>query len=663
MYQDDCTAQTERTSLSRRAFLRNTGLVAGGLGAMAALGGCTPQASGENASDTARGADSAERVTEELPVPEAKAPEKTAYECDVLVIGGGFAGLNAAMAAKAEGKSVVLVDKGRPGYSGLSPWPSSHRWFDAEFGDDADAFKRCMVAGTEYIGNADWYQVWIDESKATYKRLVEWGILDQYTRAVDTPDYFDNLDYVGYREEFSSHDRHARFTELLDDAGIEYADYTMITDVVEDGGRVVGAIGFHVPSGTVVSASAKAVVMCMGGGCYKPTGYPVGGNSFDGEYIGYNLGLPIASKEFEDFHMTCSFAPGNAFINNSWDYLENIWLCGGDITAKNASSYASGKAKAMVVDRLTKATQGIANDDGTNIEDQSTADVTRRGGTASEDPSDPRQGKMMSPKPKGDIYGAAVGMCSHLSSGIFCGLDDLEGFTGIPGLYVAGDGMNASEVTGAMYPCGVGFTSNFCSIQGDRAGKAAAAYVENAEAAAIPADKLASVTEEITAPLAREKGFSPDWARDQLQAIMAPYWVTAAKTEATLQGALDQVVYMEENVVPKLMAANPHDLRLCHEMKHKVLSAEMKLRSGLERKESRGFHYRSDFPYRDDENFLCYITVQKGDDGSMQVANVALKPEWTGDVSQEYAERYGYRFPGETEAKGLPEEQSSGWGK
>lgn len=389
---------SETGGLSRRAFLRASGLAMGGIAAAGALAACSPQ---ENDGAKTASADEAKeasaRLTEELPIPEAKAPSTTSYDCDVLVIGGGFAGLNAAMAAKGEGANVVLVDKGRPGYSGLSPWPSSHRWFDPDMGDDAEAFKSCMLSGTEYVGNADWYQAWIDDSKDAYERLSSWGILDQYTRAVDTPDYFENLDYVGYREANIEHDRHKKFMQTLEDNDIPVADYTMITDVVKDGDRVVGAVGFHVPSGTVITFNAKAVVMCMGGGCYKPTGYPVGDDTFDGEFIGYNLGLPIAGKEYDDFHMTTSFAPGNAFINNSWDWLENIWLCGGDVTAENAASYAAGKAKAMVLDRLTKATTGIANDDGTNIEDQSTADVTRRGGTASGNANDPRQGKMMSP--------------------------------------------------------------------------------------------------------------------------------------------------------------------------------------------------------------------------------------------------------------------------
>ena len=83
--------------------------------------------------------------------------------------------------------------------------------------------------------NADWYQAWIDDSKDAYERLSSWGILDQYTRAVDTPDYFENLDYVGYREANIEHDRHKKFMQTLEDNDIPVADYTMITDVVKDG--------------------------------------------------------------------------------------------------------------------------------------------------------------------------------------------------------------------------------------------------------------------------------------------------------------------------------------------------------------------------------------------------------------------------------------------
>ena len=67
---------------------------------------------------------------------------------------------------------------------------------------------------------------------------------------------------------------------------------------------------------------------------------------------------------------------------------------------------------------------------------------------------------------------------------------------------------------------------------------------------------------------------------------MAPYWLLVTKNEANLSAALTQVLAMKENVVPKLAATTSHDLRLVHEMRHKVQSAEMKLRASLARKKS-----------------------------------------------------------------------------
>ena len=117
---------------------------------------------------------------------------------------------------------------------------------------------------------------------------------------------------------------------------------------------------------------------------------------------------------------------------------------------------------------------------------------------------------------------------------------------------------------------------------------------------------------------------------------------------------------MRDNIIPKLQAVNSHDLRLCHEMKNKVLQAEMKLRASLAREESRGMHYRADFPYRDDKNFLCYVALQKGADGRMTVSRIDVKDEWKGDLSEDYASRYSHSFfPGEAEALKLPVEKKA----
>ena len=317
----------KETRITRRTFLKGSAAVAAA-GAMTAMGIPTVESAVAESTQVLTNTEVITMpVTKEVPVPEkVAAPATTEYECDVLVIGGGFAGLNAAASAREAGQNVVLVDKGTPGYSGLTPFVSSHRWFDAEMGDDEEAFKACINRGSEYIGDMDWYQVWINESKAMYQRLMDWGILTQYETAAESG-FYDSADYRGYHTAFASLDRRTKFMSTLTKLGIPVADQTMITNVIVENGAVRGAMGLHVPSGTVITFHAKAIVMAMGGGAYKPTGFPTGQDTFDGEYICYNLGLPIGGKEFDDFHMTCSQAPGNAFLNNNWTYLNCIWLC------------------------------------------------------------------------------------------------------------------------------------------------------------------------------------------------------------------------------------------------------------------------------------------------------------------------------------------------
>lgn len=594
--------------------------------------------------------------TMELPRPvTVSCPYEKAYCTDVVVVGCGFAGLNAAVSAKKAGRSVLVIDKGKPGYSGLSPWASSFRWFDPERGDQAEAYRRAIQEGGDYISNLNWYEQWIKESKAVYERLTEWGILAQYPKASEAGEFYDHEDFVGYREYFEKFDRHTKWTAVLERYEIPWLQHTMVTDVVMEQGALAGVVGFHVPSGQVITVSAKAVILATGGGCFKPTGYPVGSDTFDGEYIAYQLGLPIAGKEFDDFHKTPASAPGNVFLDNHWQYLENIWLCGGDVLPENVTNYAGSKGNIMVMGRVRDSVFGVAAADGSEIQDVRQANYTRRGGSVvfETDPEEVRSGKMSTPTVASALAGAATGMCCHLSSGVFCGLDELDGASGVPGLYVCGDGIHATVPSGAAYPCGVGFTSCFTSIDGDHAGRAAAAFAAHAKQVELSDETVAAKTEEILAPLNREKGFDPNWARDVLHSIMAPYWVSTAKTEETLQAALTQVLYMKKHVIPRLAACTSHDLRLCIEMKHKVLSAEMKLRAGIARKESRGTHYRSDIPYRDDENFLCYITVRKDSDDEMVVEKVFLPDEWTGDKSREYDKRYLFYFPGEPEAKGF----------
>ena len=166
-------------------------------------------------------------VFQELPFDEAKAPKRTEYECDVLVVGGGYAGLSAAVTARKAGMSVVLVDKGRPGFSGQSPHVCCTRWFDPDMGDERETVEKLYYHEAEHMANRNWFDVWIDESKSVYELYTELGLTEQYPDA-NTTGFAENDDYFGYRDLVGNRLRHTKFMLGLLKNGVTVVDRTMI---------------------------------------------------------------------------------------------------------------------------------------------------------------------------------------------------------------------------------------------------------------------------------------------------------------------------------------------------------------------------------------------------------------------------------------------------
>ena len=125
--------------------------------------------------------------------------------------------------------------------------------------------------------------------------------------------------------------------------------------------------------------------------------------------------------------------------------------------------------------------------------------------------------------------------------------------------------------------------------------------------------------EEILAPLQRESGYSPAWVTQTLQGIMIPNFIIYIKKENLLKAALAYIEELRDHHMPMLRAADMHELRLAHETANMIVSAEMKLKASILRKESRCSHYRLDYPDIDNENWQAWINIYKGADGTMQL--------------------------------------------
>jgi succinate dehydrogenase/fumarate reductase flavoprotein subunit len=200
-------------------------------------------------------------------------------------------------------------------------------------------------------------------------------------------------------------------------------------------------------------------------------------------------------------------------------------------------------------------------------------------------------------------------------------------------------------LVGAVYS-GVGFAYAGASVTGTRAGLGAAEYALSAKKPIFDEEKLEILKASMRAPLKRKGGFTPRWVTQVLQTIMFPYYILFIKHWKRMEAALTLVEFLRDHLVPKMYATDPHELRLAHETKNMVLNAEMKLRSSLFRTESRGCHYREDYPRRDDPTWLAWVKL-KEENGRMKLWKDPIPKEWWPDLSKPYKEKYLVKFPGE----------------
>ena len=129
-----------------------------------------------------------------------------------------------------------------------------------------------------------------------------------------------------------------------------------------------------------------------------------------------------------------------------------------------------------------------------------------------------------------------------------------------------------------------------------------------------------------------------------------PYYVMCVRQSDRLQATLSLVEFLDSHIVPMLHARDPHGLTHAHEAKNRVLNARMMLESANYRTESRGLHYREDYPRRDDTNWFCHIAITNTD-GKMTLSKLPVDQWWPDALqSKPYLEKYPNRFRGNSSA-------------
>jgi succinate dehydrogenase/fumarate reductase flavoprotein subunit len=546
------------------------------------------------------------------------------FETDVLIIGGGIAGCFAAIKAKEKGVNVTLVDKGYVGKSGSSAYPDTYCVFNPEWGHDLDAWMNYMNVGGEYLNNREWTEIIFKDSYAMYQDLKSWGV--QFLEENGEPIRW-KMDPLGACEtlqlggKYEAGGRRNTLQVLRKQAlarGVKIMDRIMVTDLLKTDGRVVGAVGIPLDSSDLYVFKAKATIISTGCAGFKPDGWPI---------MAYRAGAEIMGNEFPDTHYIRADYPGSRAHNRRLQVASNGRRMKRVDKARRITNAEGDEVKRRGLTRFwlemeIEAHAGrapISTEIDAIIAEQLGEDHTLR------------------------VVGcAAGGMSIHTTEGVWP--LNTKCATSIPGLYAAGDSLGTMQV-GAVYTT-IGVATAGASVTGTRAGVSAAEYALQAEKPVVDEDNLAKLKTVTQAPLERKGGFSPRWVTQVLQNITRPYFILYIKQGKRLEAALTLVEFLRDHLVPKLTANDPHELRLAHETKNMILNAEMKLRSSLYRTESRGCHYREDYPRRDDPNWLAWVILREENE-KMTLSKRPIPKEWWPDLSKPYEERYPVRFPGE----------------
>jgi len=556
--------------------------------------------------------------------------EQRKITCDVLVVGGGIAGCFAAIKAREKGASVLLIDKGCAGKSGQSPYAGSFMVFNPAWGHDLPAWMDLVNRTSEYVNNRAWTELTITQSYDRYRDLLQWGVRFAGS-SEENPTRFPAPSGVTEQLRFEE-DRHGDYVQILRrqvrKSGARILDRIMLTELLKTDNRVFGGIGISVDEPVLYVISAAATVLCVGACGYKPAAYPpIVQLTGDGEAMAYRAGAEILGKEFVDTHISRVDIPVG--IPNMLGRKQPVppALAGLDGPKRGRTLYnAEGKP-------LPPRPEGGSKYTFTYLETEFEAHAGRA--------------PIYTDAPDGEremVGGACLGMSLRKADGLWPA--DLQGRSTLPGLFAAGDALGTMQNGSAYALTGSALANG--AVSGALAGSAAAEEALRIGHATIPEEETSRAAQYVLEPLARKGGFSPQWVTQLLQNTLMPYFVSYIKRADRLEAVLSLVLYYREQLDPKLFARDLHQLRLAHETRSMLLSAEMRLRSALFRTESRGNHYREDFPCRRDPDWLAWTKIGLNN-GKMELSKVPIPEIWHPDLNLPYLERYPYRFPGETE--------------
>jgi fumarate reductase flavoprotein subunit len=558
------------------------------------------------------------------------------FTCDVLVVGGGGAGLRAAIAV-AETHPRLRVAVISKVYPMRSHTVSAEGGAAAVIkpGDSLDEHAYDTISGGDWLSDQDAVEAFVREAPEEMLRLEHWGC--PWNREPDghiavRPFGGMKIERTWFAADKTGfHLLHTLFQTTLKYDGIERYDEFFVTKLLVDEGRCQGVVAIELATGQIRAITAKAVILGTGG-CGKVFPFTTNANikNGDGMALAYRAGAPLKDMEFVQYHPTG--LPFTGILITEAARAEGGWLLNKD-GYRYLQDYDLGTPtlkpvlRSMELGPRDRLSQCFVKEQekGRTFEGPYGHYVhldIRHLGERLIDKKLPFVRELCLKYAGIDPVNEMIPVrpvVHYMMGGIHT---DIHGATPLRGLYAAGEAACVS-INGANRLGSNSLTEIL--VFGARAGIAAAAFA--AEQAGVSPSLVAQAQDEhrrIEERFLRKRGGTERIVtlRAEMHQIMEES-AGIYRTETVLKEAAGKLKRLQDRFQDLSLDDKSYtfntELTAALELAYMLDVGQTIVQSALERRESRGSHQRTDYPQRDDERFLAHSLAYRAEDGAPRI--------------------------------------------